>query len=224
MVNEIKVEISAKFEEGGAPSIKTIVKEIDSVYKTPSPEEKRVIGILKILGTQVSGETTSDKILKIAMHLDFEGYQYLKKVIGKPTINVKDVDIFIRNIAKTYETAPARIKEFRRIFDPYFKILKKGVKEESLGVIFTTDSFPKYSSSVIAPLGYWLISYMNSLPSFIQVLNNVSRSLKTEQIYLNLTPSSMVFKKKVFEEAEFKFEYGGNAKNADNTGIKFSMK
>jgi hypothetical protein len=224
MANEIKVEISAKFEEGGAPSIKTIVKEIDNVYKTPSSEEKKVIDILKILGTQVSGETTSDKILKIAMRLDFEGYNYLKKVIDKPVINVKDIDNFIRNIAKTYDTAPVRIKEFRRVFDPYFKILKKGVKDESLGVIFTTDSFPKYSSSVIAPLGYWLIGYMNSLPSFIQVLNSVSQSLKTEQIYLNLTPSSMVFKKKVFEQAEFKFEYGGNAKNADNTGIKFSMK
>ena len=224
MANEIKVEISAKFEEGGAPSIKTIVKEIDNVYKTPSPEEKRVIDILKILGTQVSGETTSDKILKIAMRLDFEGYNYLKKVIDKPVINVKDIDNFVRNIAKTYDTAPVRIKEFRKIFDPYFKILTKGVKDESLGVIFTTDSFPKYSSSVIAPLGYWLIGYMNSLPSFIQVLNNVSRSLKTEQIYLNITPSSLVFNKKIFEQAEFKFEYGGNAKNADNTGIKFSMK
>ena len=224
MANEIKVEISAKFEEGGAPSIKTIVKEIDNVYKTPSQEEKKVIDILKILGTQVSGETTSDKILKIAMRLDFEGYNYLKKVIGKSNINVKDIDNFVRNIAKTYDTAPVRIKEFRKIFDPYFKILTKGVKDESLGVIFTTDSFPKYSSSVIAPLGYWLIGYMNSLPSFIQVLNNVSRSLKTEQIYLNLTPSSLVFNKKVFEQAEFKFEYGGNAKNADNTGIKFSMK
>ena len=50
MANEIKVEISAKFEEGGAPSIKTIVKEIDNVYKTPSQEEKKVIDILKILG------------------------------------------------------------------------------------------------------------------------------------------------------------------------------
>ena len=45
MANEIKVEISAKFEEGGAPSIKTIVKEIDNVYKTPSQEEKKVIDV-----------------------------------------------------------------------------------------------------------------------------------------------------------------------------------
>jgi hypothetical protein len=224
MANEIKVEISAKFEAGGAPSIKAIVKEIDNVYKSPSPEEKKVINTLKILGTQTSGETTSDKILKIAKNLDFEGYKYLIKVIEKPEITVKDINGFVHNIAKTYDTAPVRIKEFRKIFDPYFKILQKGVKDESLGVIFTTDSFPKYSSSVIAPLGYWLVGYMNSLPSFISVLNNVSQSLKTEQIYLNLTPSSLVFTKKVFKEAEFKFEYGGNAKNADNTGIKFSMK
>ena len=47
------------------------------------------------------------------MRLDFEGYNYLKKVIGKSDINVKDIDNFVRNIAKTYDTAPVRIKEFK---------------------------------------------------------------------------------------------------------------
>ena len=34
MANEIKIEISAKFEEGGAPSIKSILTQIDKVYKS----------------------------------------------------------------------------------------------------------------------------------------------------------------------------------------------
>jgi hypothetical protein len=224
MANDVKIEISAKFEEGGAPSIKSIVKEIDKVYKNPNKNEKYVIDILKILGTQTPGETTSDKILKIAKQLNFEGYKYLEKVTGKKNLTANDLDFFINKIAMSYYSPALRIKEFRRVFDPYFKILGKGVKNDSLDVIFATEHFPKYSSSVIAPLGYWLIGFMNSFSVFTDVLNNLSQSLKTEQIYLNLTPSGMTFEKKLFKEAEFKFEYGGNAKNADNTGIKFSMK
>ena len=224
MANEVKIEISAKFEEGGAPSIKSIVKEIDKVYKNPNKNEKYVIDILKILGTQTSGETTSDKILKIAKQLNFEGYKYLEKVTGKKNLTANDLDAFINKIAMSYYSPALRIKEFRRVFDPYFKILGKGVKDDSLNVVFGTDYFPKYSSSVIAPLGYWLIGFMNSFTTFTDVLNTVSQSLKTEQIYLNLKPTGMTFEKKLFKEAEFKFEYGGNAKNADNTGIKFSMR
>jgi len=224
MANEVKVEISAKFEVGGAPSIKSIVKELDKVYKNPSKDEKYVIDILKVLGTQAPGENTSDKILKIAKQLDFEGYKYIKKVTKKTNPTVNDIDYFVHNIAMSYYSPTLRIKEFRRLFDPYFKIIGKGVKDDSLNVIFATEHFPKFSSCVIAPLGYWLVGFMNSFPVFTTVLNTVSQSLKTEQIYLNLKPAGMTFEKKLFKEAEFKFEYGGNAKNADNTGIKFSMK
>ena len=43
MANEIKIEISAKFEEGGAPSIKAIVDKIDKVYKKSNRGRKKMI-------------------------------------------------------------------------------------------------------------------------------------------------------------------------------------
>ena len=49
MANEIKIEISAKFEEGGAPSIKSILTQIDKVYKSPTGEEKNDIDVEDLL-------------------------------------------------------------------------------------------------------------------------------------------------------------------------------
>ena len=69
---------------------------------------------------------------------------------------------------------------------------------------------------------YWYLD-----PSHIlherYVLNNISQQMKTEQVYLNFVGETMQFTKKLFSKASFKFAYGANAKDSDNTGIKFSM-
>ena len=71
MANEIKIEISAKFEEGGAPSIKSILTQIDKVYKSPTGEEKNDIDILKILGTSgIKNENISFRLLKVSKILN----------------------------------------------------------------------------------------------------------------------------------------------------------
>jgi D-ribose pyranose/furanose isomerase RbsD len=72
-------------------------------------------------------------------------------------------------------------------------------------------------------MGYALVAYMNNTPIFQEILNAVSRNLDVEQVYLTFSPASMDIKKKLFSKAQFKFSYGANAKNSDNTGIKFSM-
>ena len=72
-------------------------------------------------------------------------------------------------------------------------------------------------------MGYAIVSYMNSQPIFSEILNTVSRKLNIEQVYLNFTSSSIEIKKKLFSESKFKFSYGANSKDSDNTGIKFSM-
>jgi hypothetical protein len=73
-------------------------------------------------------------------------------------------------------------------------------------------------------MGYALVDYMNKNKIYQDILNNISREMKTEQVYLNFVGDKMVFHKKLFSNAEFKFAYGANAKDSDNTGIKFSMK
>ena len=72
-------------------------------------------------------------------------------------------------------------------------------------------------------MGYGLVDYMNKEKLYQDILNNISRKMKTEQVYLNFSDSTMQFKKKLFSKSTFKFAYGANAKDSDNTGIKFSM-
>jgi len=225
MANEIKIEISAKFEEGGAPSIKAIVDKIDKVYKSPTGEEKSDIDILKILGTSgVKGESISFRLLKVAKILNIDGYQFIQEVTKKPDPTLNDINVLVNKIAIGYETTELRINAFREIFKPYYTMLKNEVEDTSLRAVFASKYYPNSYSPVIKPLGTWIANYMNTHNNFQTILNNVSRSLETEQIYLNFKSTGMTFEKKLFKEATFKFEYGGLGKNSNNGGIKFSMK
>ena len=225
MANEIKIEISAKFEEGGAPSIKSILTQIDKVYKSPTGEEKNDIDILKILGTSgIKNENISFRLLKVAKILNIDGYQFIQKVTKKTDPSLNDINVIVNKIAMDYETTELRVKAFREIFNPYYKMLKNEVEDTSLRAVFASKYYPNSYSPVIKPLGTWIANYLNTNNNFQTILNNVSRSLETEQIYLNFKSTGMTFEKKLFKEATFKFEYGGLGKNSNNGGIKFSMK
>jgi hypothetical protein len=109
-------------------------------------------------------------------------------------------------------------------YKPFYDKLDKSVDSSSLSVVFNGSTFPKYFSLILSPMGYALVSYLNKQPIYQEILNNISREMNTEQVYLNFTSTSLAFKKKLFSNSEFKFSYGANAKNSDNTGIKFSIK
>ena len=107
MANEIKIEISAKFEKGGAPSIKSILSQIDKVYKSPTGEEKSAIDTLKILGTSgVKNENISFRLLKVAKILNINGYQYIQEVTKKTDPSLNDIDVFVNKIAIFFTSAP----------------------------------------------------------------------------------------------------------------------
>ncbi len=224
----IHTGVSAKFEAGAAPSITSIADNINKVYKRPNPEEKKACDVLKALaGLTGERETTSNKILAAFKTLDLPAYKTLAKVIGvkdAKRMTLKDIQDFIQAIANSSKTSKGRIDSFNEKFKDFYRDLGTNVKSDSLGVVFSGTNFPKYFSLVMSPMGYALVDYMNEQPIYQEVLNNISREMTTEQVYLNFTTTAIVFKKKLFSNAEFKFSYGANAKNSDNTGIKFSMK
>ena len=113
---------------------------------------------------------------------------------------------------------------FNTEFKGIYETLGKNASEDSLKVVFSTPTYKKYYSLLLAPMGYALVDYMNKTPIYQEILNNISREMKTEQVYLTFPGESMGFEKKLFSNATFKFAYGANAKDSDNTGIKFSMK
>lgn len=222
----LRKDVSAKFEAGAAPSIGAIADNIDKVYIRPNAEEKTACNVLKALaGLTGTKETTSVKILAAFKTLDLPAYKKLKQVVGvRGDITIKDIQEHIQDIAKKHKNAKDRTAAFMKEYKAFYDTLGKSVDASSLGVVFSANTFPKYFSLILSPMGYALVDYMNKQPIYQEVLNNISREMKTEQVYLNFGSTALVFKKKLFSNAEFKFAYGANAKNSDNTGIKFSMK
>jgi hypothetical protein len=218
----IPVDVSAKFEAGAAPSIGAIVDNIKTVYKTPSADEKKAIGVLQALASD-SGNT-STKILAAYKTLNLPAYAKLKALIGKPDFSITDISDKIQMIANASKSADNRIKMFNTEFKGIYEILGKNAADDSLKVVFSTATYKKYYSLILAPMGYALVAYMNKTPIYQDILNNISREMKTEQVYLTFPGEALAFKKKLFSNSSFTFSYGANAKDSDNTGIKFAMK
>lgn len=220
----IKLDVSAKFEAGAAPSINAIVPYIDKVYKNPKSDYRQPLQVLKILGgLDGSKENTSTKILKVAMILEL-GYFELEKIIGKEDYELADIQKHIQKIADISKNPKVRMATFESVYEPFYEYLKKTVSKDSLAVVFAGTTYKKYYSLVMSPLGYYLVDYMNKDPIYQEILNTLSREMKTEQVYLYFKGNNIDFEKKLFSKAQFKFNYGSNAKDSDNTGIKFSMK
>ena len=218
----IPVDVSAKFEAGAAPSIGAIVDNIKTVYKTPSADENKAIGVLQALASD-SGNT-SIKILAAYKTLNLPAYAKLKALIGKPEFSITDISDKIQMIANASKSADNRIKMFNTEFKGIYEILGKNAADDSLKVVFSTATYKKYYSLILAPMGYALVAYMNKTPIYQDILNNISREMKTEQVYLTFPGEALAFKKKLFSNSSFTFSYGANAKDSDNTGIKFAMK
>lgn len=219
---KIRSNISAKFEAGAAPSIKSIMKDVDKIYDNPKASEKKAINVLKALASE--DNNTSTKILQAYEALGLPALGELKRILNKTKITLTDISDHIQSIADLSSKTSVRIKLYKEIYNPLYEILNKTASDDSLDTVFGNKTYRKYYSLVLSPMGYALVSYMNNTPVFQEVLNNLSRNMTTEQVYLNFTTNGMKFEKKLFSQAEFKFAYGANAKDSDNTGIKFSMK
>lgn len=223
----LRKDVSAKFEAGAAPSIGAIAANIDNVYKRPSVEQKTACNVLKALAGLTAGKdtsTTSMKILAAYKTLKLPIYKTLADIVGKTDPTIRDIQDHIAKITKSGKTSKTRSELFLKTYQPFYTELGRSVDASSLGVVFSGATFAKYFSMILSPMGYALVEYMNKQKIYQEILNNISREMKTEQVYLNFSSASIDFKKKLFSNAEFKFAYGANAKNSDNTGIKFSMK
>ena len=219
----IKLDISAKFEGGAAPSINSITPYIDRVYNNPENKYKQPLNVLKILGgMDGSKDNTSMKILKVAKILQIPGYEELQKIVGD-NLSIENIQKHIQLIADISKNSKIRIDLFNAAYKPFYEKIAKTVSKDSLEVVFAGTTYRKYYSLAMSPLGYYLVDYMNKDPIYQEILNTLSREMKVEQVYLNFTGNAMAFQKKLFSKSAFKFSYGSNAKDSDNTGIKFTM-
>lgn len=214
------IKFSAKFEKGAAPSINAIVDNIKNSYPNPTPDEKKYIYVLESL----SGKGVSNNILEAMKHLKTAAYTELEKII-KSNFNLSDLSSFIRkNISEKYETTNARVDAFNDTFGNVLKLLNKTVTKDSLDVVFRSKTYQKeLASPIVSPMGYYLVDLLNKDEKFKKILNNIANSIDVRQIYLDFTSTSLDFEVKKFSDASFSFAYGANAKDSNNTGIKFKM-
>jgi len=219
---EVRQDYSAKYEEGGAPSIKSVVGSLDGIYKSPSPNQKKAIEVLKALGSSAK-MNSSMRILQAAEAVDLAGNKELKKILGVKQITIEAIAEKVRSIAKKHEKPTERISEFRQTFAPFYNKINKKATDDSLKVVFASKSYPKFHAPVVSPFGYRLVEYLNTTPIYQELLNSASQQSSVSQVYLNLKYGKLDFEEKTFKGGTFKFEYGSNAKDSDNTGIKFSM-
>lgn len=217
----IRQNISAKFEEGGAPSINAIIGNIDDVFRNPTGDVLMAINVLRALSAKT--DNTSAKILEAMQTIDHPAYAMLGEIIGKANFEIKDVSSHIQKLALLNTSAKARIAAFNLAFGDVYVALNKTASDDSKSIVFANATYKKYYSLILAPMGYALVDYMNKQSAYQEVLNKMSRAMSTEQVYLNFVGEKLEFTCKTFSEAKFKFAYGANAKDSDNTGIKFSM-
>jgi hypothetical protein len=219
---EVKMNFSAKFEAGSAPSLKAILDYIPKAYPSPTQKEKKIVDSLLDL-TKTSG-TTSDNILESVKKIKHPGYVELERIIEKKNLSLDDISNYLeKNIQKKFSTTAARIQIFKEKFASFYEAINKKAADDSLNAVFKTNTYKGAYSLVISPLGYSLVDYMNNNPMYTEILNNVARSIEVQQVYLDFNADSIKFKIKKFSDAEFSFSYGANAKNSNNTGIKFKM-
>lgn len=222
---DIRIKISAKFEKGGAPSIKAVVKYIDDIYKQPTGNLKSAVEVIKTLGQEGGGVTTSTKILNAHKAINSKAYKILGKIVGTKNPTVKDISTFVEGtfVIKGLD-GKKRTKMFNEVFSDFFDELGNRPTDAMLDVIFANNTFPKYHSCIVSPMGYGLVKYMNSTSIYSEILNRIGQQLNAQQVYLNFRSNTIVFTKKLFAESEYEFSYGSSARDSDNTGIKFSMK
>ena len=219
---EVRQDYSAKYEEGGAPSIKSVVGSLDSIYKSPTAPQQAAINVLKVLGSTAK-MNSSMRIIDAAQTVNLAGTAELKAIVGGRQLTIDSIAKKVEAIAKRHNTVAARIAEFRATFDPFFTKINKKATDDSLKVVFASKTYPKFYSPIISPFGYKLVEYLNTTPIYQEMLNLASRQSKVSQVYLNLRSGKIDFQEKTYKDGVFRFEYGSNAKDSDNTGIKFSM-
>ena len=135
----------------------------------------------------------------------------LQKILGKTVFSLSDIQANIKKIAESTKSKDERISKFVNAYMPFYNALGKGqLKQreyESLSTVFSSASYDKYFSLCLSAMGYYLVSFMNSNPVFQEILNEASRTLDVEQVYIYFSSSSLDVKKKLFSNSKYKFRH-----------------
>lgn len=227
------LNVSAKFEGGANASINSILKKDSKPPKEASKEES--IAFEAIMA--VSFDKVIDGLLRAESLLNTPEYTSIKKMcqeIGHNTVTKKSISDVVER-ALNLSGISTDSKRIQKPTQKQFDLYKKNMSEFYSSI--NNAGMPKLDSmEQIAKLGsgnfYHPVFYafsvalaerFNKNAIFKNVLNKAAKSIKAEQIYLDITNSSIKMNVKQFSESEFKFAQGAYSYLADNVRMKVNM-
>lgn len=210
--NKLKIGVSAKSGSGAAPSISSVWNMIGSRIFTDMDDKK----VHNFIGAVVNNSGT-EGIVKAAKAMDSPLYKTVGKLIGKPlTYTADDIEKWLKQFKNPKDAHALLDKEF------YSKI-GRTVPLTSFEKIWKIPT-SKRNGTILSPMAYALITEVNATKKNTDFLTDIVRANNIEQLYVNLSATTLKYELKGFRDSNFIFEYHSNAANPGGNKIGFILK
>lgn len=210
--NKLKIGVSAKSGSGAAPSISSVWNMIGSRTFTDMNDKK----VHNFIGAVVNNSGT-EGIVKAAKAMDSPLYKTVGKLIGKPlTYTADDIEKWLKQF-KTPKDAHALLTT------EFYSKIGRTVPLASFEKIWKIPT-SKRNGTILSPMAYALITEVNATKKNTEFLTDIVRANNIEQLYVNLSATTLKYELKGFRDSNFIFEYHSNAANPGGNKIGFILK
>lgn len=210
--NGLRIGVSAKSGGGAAPSISSVWKMIGTRTFTDVNDKK----VHSFIGAVVNNSGT-EGIVKAAKAMDSPLYKTVGKLIGKPlTYTADDIEKWLKQF-KTPNDAHALLT--KELYDTIGRTVPL-TSFEKMWKIPTS----KRNGTILSPMAYALITEVNANKKNTEFLTDIVRANNIEQLYVNLSATTLKYELKGFRDSNFIFEYHSNAANPGGNKIGFILK
>lgn len=213
--SNVRIRVSAKADKGAAPGLISVWKAIKD--KPPSnTNDKEVWGFIKIAtDTTILG---IQSLVDCNKYFNSKAYNLIKKkFFENKHFTWEDVEKFIA----PYKSATSLYKTLNESF---YSEIKREPQNGSVAIDKILKAGKKKSGIILSPMSYSLMDEVNATKHYTDYLNKVCRSLGVEQLYVNLTNTTLKYNLKSFARGEFIFDYHSNAGDPAANKYGFKMK
>lgn len=211
--SNVKIRVSAKAGKGAAAGLISVWKAIKN--KIPSnTKDKEVWNFIKIAAdTSISG---IQSLVDCNKYFNSKGYNLIKKnFFENKDFTWEDIEKFIA----PYKSATSLYKILNESF---YSEIKREPDRGSVAIDKILKAGKRKSGIILSPMSYSLMDEVNATKYYTDYLNKVCRSLGIEQLYVNLTNTTLKYNLKSFAKGEFIFDYHSNA--GDPAANKFGFR
>jgi hypothetical protein len=209
--NKLKIGVSAKSGSGAAPSISSVWKMIGTRTFTDLNDRK----VHDFIGAVVNNSGT-EGIVKAAKAMNSPLYKTVGTLIGKLTYTADDIEAWMKKFKTAKDAHEFLTKNF------YSKIGRSSPLT-SFETIWSKPS-SKRGGTILSPMAYALITEVNANKKNTEFLTDIVRANNIEQLYVNLSATTLKYELKGFRDSNFIFEYHSNAANPGGNKIGFILK